>query len=64
MAENEERWAIKVHGIQMPGFLTKEEAQTVIDEDKSFEGTDAIPVKLTGRILTATHLLSKRPKGA
>ncbi len=64
MAENEERWAIKVHGIQMPGFLTEEEAQTAIDEDESFKGTDAISVKLPDKTPKTTYLSGRCPKGA
>ncbi len=60
----EERWAIKVHGIQMPGFSTKGEVQKFIDEDKSFKGTDAMPVKLFGEAPKGTYLSDRCSKDA
>ncbi len=61
---DEERWAIKVHGIQMPGFSTESEAQTFIDKDKSFKGTDAKPVELLGKVPKTTFLSGRCLKGA
>ena len=62
--DDKERRAIKVHGIQMPGFLTEGEAKTFIDNDKSFKGTDAKPVRLSGKLSKATFLSGRFLKGA
>jgi hypothetical protein len=44
----EERWAIHVDGIKLPGYNSYEEAQTRIDTDPDLKSRGAVAVQLMG----------------
>ena len=44
----EERWAIHVDGIKLPGYNSYEEAQAKIDADPDLKSRGAVVVQLVG----------------
>ncbi len=45
---SEERWAIHVDGIKLPGYHSYEEAKAAIDADPDLKSSGAVPVQLLG----------------
>ncbi len=45
---SEERWAIHVDGIKLPGYGSYEEAQARIDADPNLKSKGAVAVQLVG----------------
>ena len=61
----EERWAIHVDGIALPGYDSYEEAQSRIDRDPDLKARGAVAVQLTGarRIRWEERFSSPRTSG-
>ena len=49
----EERWAIHVDGIKLPGYDSYEEAQAKIDADPDLKSRGAVVVQLIGALTYA-----------
>ncbi len=48
----DQRWAIHVDGIKLPGYRSYEEAQAAINADPDLKSRGAVPVQLLGAINT------------
>ncbi len=46
----DERWAIHVDGIKLPGYRSYEEAQAAINADPDLKSSGAVPVQLLGAV--------------